>query len=154
MDRIRGTAGSPAPTSTPVADAHSTPVPLWAMFQNVATAYVLDSNELKAVYTEQPNGGPFQQWMVSPSEGDNIVMLRNGHTPFYLDSNEGKAVYTNDGNGGPFQKWVVSPSEDEDNSVMLRNLATGFYLESNWEREVYTNDGNGSEFQQWLMIGR
>ncbi len=95
MDSIRGTAESPVPTSAPV------------MFQNVATAYVLDSNELKAVYTEQPNDGPFQKWMVSPSEGDNIVTLRNGDTPFYLDSNEGREVYTNDGNGGEFQQWLM-----------------------------------------------
>jgi hypothetical protein len=144
------TAPTLASTGASLADAQS--IPAYCLLQNLATGLVLDSNEGRAVYTNQGNGGLFQQWVASPSEDDeDIVTLRNLATSLVLDSNADRAVYANDFNGGEFQQWAINRPEDDESIVTLQNVATGLYLDSNAAQAVYTHDGNDGPFQRWVI---
>ena len=68
---------------------------------------MLDSSINGNVYTNDLNGGPYQQWKLQPSDVDGYSYIVDVATGRYLDSNTSKNVYTSEFNGGPYQKWHV-----------------------------------------------
>lgn len=112
-----------------------------------ATGRVLDSNFDKNVYTSQPNGGQYQQWVLYSGPNGNIF-AQDVATGLFLDGN-GTNVYTNPYNGGTFQQWELQhPGGFQ---FVLKHVESGQVLDSNADGNVYFNSANGGNFQHWLL---
>ena len=112
-----------------------------------ATGRLLDSNASGNVYTNEPNGGTFQQWILYAGPNGNIFM-QDVATGLFLDGN-GTNVYTNSFNGGTFQQWVMQNNGGF--AFILKHVESGQLLDSNANGNVYFNPANGGNFQNWFL---
>jgi hypothetical protein len=135
------------PAQATSSQAHASALPSRTTLEDLATRFVLDSNQSGSVYTLPRNGGAYQSWNADPSDFGSVT-LRNVATNRCLDSNTSGEVYTLPCNGGSFQKWLVKSGDF--GTVVLQDLATGFVLDSNADGSVYTLPRNGGSYQMWI----